>query len=297
MNERAEALKAFLYLFAGGFFFSGKAILVKLVYRHEVGAHTSLALRMLFALPFYLWFFYKSSLWKKNVGLNEYLMVFLTGICGYYLASLFDFLGLLYISAGFERLILFIYPTIVLLISLIFLKKQPAKIQLFALVITYAGIFVSYFSELTISGDNTLTGALLIAASAFTYALYILGSEKYIRKWGINAFTSFAMLCATAAIFIHFLVKSDITALNVPAEVYGLSIIMAVLGTVLPSYLVGKGISLAGATQASLIGTVGPVITIFLAYFILNEPITISRLSGTFLVLAGVLSVTLFKKT
>jgi drug/metabolite transporter (DMT)-like permease len=212
----------------------------------------------------------------------------LFGIIGYYLASYFDFLGLVYIKASLERIILFVYPTLVLLISRIFLKKPISGIQAAAIVITYGGIFITFLDEMDTSGGNVLLGGVYIFLSALTYASYLVGSGWLIPKFGATTFTSYAMIVSCMAVIAHYLLFEEVDLMAYPQEVYSLGLAMALLSTVIPSYLVSMAIKELGASHFAIIGSLGPVSTIVLANVLLDERITLLQVAGTLVVIAGI---------
>lgn len=295
---RSKVIGGFLLVFVGAICFSSKAVIVKLAYRHTIDPVSLLALRMLFSLPFFLVIGYFSGKRKKSAPLTqkEWWRVMLLGLAGYYLASLLDFKGLQYISASLERLILFVYPTIVVVISAICYKRPIGRNQYLALCLTYAGIFIAFgFEADLLNQPNILLGTALIFGSAFTYALYLIGSGDMIPKIGTIRFTSYAMSCSAVAVIIHAYFINSLNIWNFDPAVYFLSFVMAVIATIIPSFLISGGIRMIGSDNASIVGSIGPVSTIVLAYFILDESILVSQLAGTVFVLAGVLMITLKK--
>ena len=286
----------------GAVCFSTKAVIVKLAYRDTtVDAVTLLALRMLFSLPFFVISALTVSRKEDNIKFTgkQWLGVAVIGCMGYYVSSLLDFLGLQYISAGMERLILFVYPTLVLLISSLLLKERIKKLQWVAVAVTYAGLLLAFVNEADFqSGGNShfVLGSLLILACAFTYATYIVGSGRLIPVLGAAKFNSYAMSFACIAVLAHFFITSDGSLLHLSPSVYYYSLIMAVLSTVIPSYLVSEGIKRIGSDNAAIVGSIGPVSTILQAYFLLYEPISPIQLLGTLFILVGVLIITLKKK-
>jgi drug/metabolite transporter (DMT)-like permease len=301
MNRIKENYQRFLgaiLTFMGAICFSAKAVMVKLVYVYHVDALSLLSLRMIFSVPFFLLIAWYSN--RKNPGPDltkkDWLMVVLLGITGYYLASFFDFEGLQYISAGLERLILFIYPTLVVILSAIFFQKKIGKKEYLALALTYAGILIVFTNDLDFSEKNIILGIALIFGSALTYAVYLMGSGELIPKLGSMRYTSYAMIMSTIAVLVHFGFANDNSLWHFPLEVYVLSMVMAVFSTVIPGLLLSEGIRMIGSGRASIIGSIGPVSTILLAYIFLDEKITFYQILGTILVLAGVLTVSSNKK-
>jgi drug/metabolite transporter (DMT)-like permease len=287
-------LAGILITVVGSLFFSTKAVIVKYAFRETaVDAVSLLALRMLFSLPFYLamaWFTSRKEANKKFTS-KQWIYIFLLGIFGYYLSSFFDFLGLQYISAGIERLILFLYPTFVLLINTLYFKEKSSKMQWLAVGLTYVGIVLAYLGELTMEKDNPnfLLGSLLIFLCAITFAIYIAGSGRIIPAVGPTKFTAYAMLFSTLGIFIHYLVAGNYAILNSGTSFIGYGLLIAIVATVIPSWLVSKGTKSIGANNVAIISTIGPVSTILQAHFILGEPVYTAQIVGTLLIVTGVL--------
>ena len=287
----------FIFCLLGAVCFSTKAIFVKLAYRDtHVDAVSLLALRMIFSLPFFLISAAVYSSKESNVKFTpkQWIYIAFIGCMGYYISSLLDFLGLQFVTAGIERLILFIYPTLVLLMNSILFKQKIKPIQWLAVGITYFGLSLAFFSEVDLASsqqENFLWGSFLIFVCAFTYAIYIVGSGKLIPLVGAVKFNSYAMSFACVGVLLHFFITSEQSLIALPAQVYTYSFLMAILSTVIPSYLVTMGIRRIGSDNAAIVGSVGPVSTILLAYFFLNESIYAMQIVGTAMILFGVLLV------
>ena len=276
--------------------FSAKAVIVKLAYVYKVDATTLLFLRMLFATPFILEVgIHKMRSEKVKLSTTEWIMVVLLGFLGYYLSSILDFLGLLYVSAGMERLILFIYPTLVIVLSAIFFGQTVRRREILSLLITYIGILIVFITDKVEKTENIYLGAFLIFLCAFTYAAYLIGSGKMIPRIGASRFTAYAMLVACLSISLHFVFTHKAEDLYLPLQVYSLSFAMAIISTVLPTFLLAQGIKRIGSSTASIIGTIGPVSTIILAWIFLGETINLYQIFGTVLVILGVFIVS-YKK-
>ncbi|MBS0512622.1 MAG: DMT family transporter [Proteobacteria bacterium] len=272
--------------------FSFKAILVKLAYRHGVDAETLLALRMGFSLPFFIAMGIVASRhaaaplpardWGWMAGL---------GLIGYYLASYLDFLGLKYISAALERLILYLYPTLVILLSALFLGKPVTRRMLGALGLCYIGIGIAVGHDLTIAGDagNVAVGSLLVFASAVTFALYLMGNGEVVTRTGSARFTAYATSFACLGCLVQFFVLRPVSALVQPWQVYALSLTMALVSTVAPVWLTSEAIRRLGAGPVSLTSSLGPAITILLGWLLLGEAIGPAQLAGTAMVIGGVM--------
>jgi len=279
----------------GSICFSAKAIFVKLAYvETSVDAVSLLALRMIFSVPFFLASAFITSSQKDNVKFTprQWIYVALIGCLGYYVSSLLDFLGLLYISAGMERLILFMYPTLVVLMSAIAFKEKIKTKQWVALILTYAGLLVAFTGEVSLgssSDPNFYLGCFLVFACAVTFATYIVGSGKLIPLVGPVKFNSYAMSFAAIGVLLHFFITSDKSLLNLDNKVYIFSFLMAIISTVVPSYLRSEGIKRIGPENASIVTSIGPASTIIQANIFLDEPIFALQIAGTVLILAGVL--------
>lgn len=274
--------------------FSFKAIFVKLAYAAAaVDAVTLLTLRMTFALPIALW----ASLWlcraAPPLSRNDWSLLLALGVLGYYGASILDFIGLQYISAALERLILFIYPTLTVLIGVLFMGKALEKRQVAALALSYAGIGLAFAHDLQVTDDMhaVLLGGAFIFGSALSYALYSAGAEVAIRRLGTLRFAALAIIVSTFATQLHFVLTQPFSALAQPLEVYAYAAAMALFSTVLPVFWQSAAVQRIGAARTVLIGTLGPMLTIFFAWLLLTEPVSIAQLLGAGLVLAGVLLV------
>ena len=274
--------------------FSFKAIFVKLAYAAAaVDAVTLLTLRMTFALPIALW----ASLWlcraAPPLSRNDWGLLLALGVLGYYGASILDFIGLQYISAALERLILFIYPTLTVLIGVLFMGKALEKRQVAALALSYAGIGLAFAHDLQVTDDMhaVLLGGAFIFGSALSYALYSAGAEVAIRRLGTLRFAALAIIVSTFATQLHFVLTQPFSALAQPLEVYAYAASMALFSTVLPVFWQSAAVQRIGAARTVLIGTLGPMLTIFFAWLLLTEPVSIAQLLGAGLVLAGVLLV------
>ena len=274
--------------------FSAKAVIIKLAYRHGVDAVTLLALRMAMSAPFFVAIAWWASRGEGAAPLApaDWRAVVFLGIVGYYLASLFDFLGLQYITAALERLVLYLYPTFVVLISAAMYGRRITGRDVAALAVSYAGIALVFANDLATRQENVLLGAFWVSLSALAYAIYLIGNGRMVRKMGSVRFASLASVVSCAAVLAHFLVVRDAGLLwSQPGPVYWLTLLMAIVSTVLPVILMSVGIRLVGSSHASMLGTVGPVATIFLGFAFLGEPITAIQLAGAALVLVGVVAI------
>jgi drug/metabolite transporter (DMT)-like permease len=285
---------------AGAFGFSAKAIFAKLAYAAStVDAITVLTFRMIFSLPFFalmIWVAQRDAT-RARLARRDWTAILWLGFIGYYLASLLDFWGLQYITASLERLILFLNPTIVVLLSALVLGKPITRRTAVALGLSYAGIVMVFAHDFHLAQDTAvlLIGGGLVFASAILYAIYLVGNGEIIQRAGAARFTAYAMAVSTLFVFVQFLVTRPLSVLNQPMAVYWNTAGMAVFSTVLPIWLTNEAIRRIGANRVALIGTIGPVLTIGLGAIFLGEAITLFQMGGAALVMAGVVLVTLKK--
>lgn len=267
---------------------------VKLAFNEtQIDAVSLLALRMLFSLPFYIGAAWLTSNRKDNVRLSrkQWFLIILIGLCGYYLSSLFDFIGLQYISAGLERLILFLYPSFVVLINAAVFREKISRAQKIALFLTYAGIVLAYIGEIRIDTGNPgfYRGSLLIFICAITYAIYIVGSGRLIPVAGPGKFTAYAMLASTAGVFIHFIAAGRYGIIGHSTEFIWYGLFLGIIATVVPTFMIAAGMKRIGANNVAIVSAIGPVSTILQAHFILHEPVFAAQIAGTLLVISGVI--------
>lgn len=273
----------------GAIAFSGKAIIVKLAYRHGVDAVTLIMLRMLFALPLFLLLSWWSGRGKPPLAWRDWRAIALLGFSGYYLASFLDFAGLAYVSASFERLILYLNPTIVLLLGWVLFRRRITGRQMLALAVSYAGVLVVFGQELRLEGSNVLLGAALVFASAVSYGVYLVYSGEVVKRLGPLRLTGLASTVACLLCIGQYLVlRPWDTAMGQAPEVIWLSVLNATACTFAPVVMVMMAVERLGATLAAQTGMVGPMSTILMGVFLLGEPFTPWVAAGTVLVLAGV---------
>jgi drug/metabolite transporter (DMT)-like permease len=273
---------------AGAVAFSGKAILAKLMYRHGVDAVQVLFWRMLLALPLFLVLAWWAGRGKPALTRRDWAAVVGLGFCGYYLASMLDFLGLQYISAGLERLILYLNPTVVLLISVLWLGARVSGRQVLAIALSYGGVLVVFGHELQFQGENVVLGAALVFGSVLAYAVYLAASGEVVKRLGALRLTGLATSVACAFAITQLFVLRAPSAALVPEPVIWLSLLNAVVTTFAPVLMVMMAIERIGAPLAAQCGMVGPMSTIVLGTLVLGEPFNSWVLAGTVLVLSGV---------
>ncbi|MEN9780926.1 MAG: hypothetical protein RL014_2074 [Pseudomonadota bacterium] len=274
---------------AGAIAFSGKAIIVKLAYLHGTDAVTLLMLRMLFALPMFVLIAWWASRGKPALTRHDRLSVLGLGFIGYYLSSFLDFWGLQYITASLERLILYLNPTLVLLFSWIAYRKRISPWHAAGMAISYCGVLLVFGHEVSLQGRQTALGALLVFASAVTYAIYLVYSGEFVKRLGSLRLVGLASTIACLFCIAQYALLRPIdSALAVPMEVVWLSVLNAVACTVVPVLLVMMAIERIGPSATAQIGMVGPMSTILMGVWLLGEPFTLWVVAGTVLVISGI---------
>ena len=280
---------------AGSFLYSWKPLFVKLLFAQGVDAETQLALRMGIALPFYVGYAvyaYRDRLARSQItdlSPRTVGVTLVVGFIGYYVASYLDFLGLKMITASFERLILFTYPTFVALIAWWAYRDRPTPALLGALALTYAGLALIFFKDLHFFGPQVITGTILVLFCSLAYAIYLAGSKGPIGRMGSGLFTCISMLSGSAILIGQFAVTHPWSALLVPWPAMGLAVAMAIGATVIPSFLMSEAIARVGPGAASVTGGAGPIMTTLLSVWLLGEPLTVWHVAGMALVICGVL--------
>ena len=268
--------------------FSGKAIIVKLAYRYGVDAVTLIMFRMLFALPVFVAMAWWASRGQAALSRKDWVGIFLLGFSGYYLASFLDFAGLAYISASLERLILYLNPTIVMLLGLVLFKRRTTRWQLLGVAISYSGVVLVFGHEITLQGKDAVWGALLVFASAISYALYLVYSGEMVKRIGSLRLVGLASSVACLCCLLQFVVLRPLSAAQVAPEVIWLSLLNASVCTVLPVLLIMMAMERIGASLTAQIGMLGTMSTILMGVVILGEPFTLWVAAGTALVIAGI---------
>jgi drug/metabolite transporter (DMT)-like permease len=300
MNKDAKikiTASAFIVTFIGAVLFSTKAVIVKKAFADiKVDALSLLAVRMICSVPFYLIVAFYKTRQQENIRLTakQWWFLIALGFMGYYISSFLDFVGLQYISAGLERLILFLYPTITVLITTYLYKQKISTIQKLALLLTYTGIAIAFIGELNIDtgNPNFYLGSLLIFLCAITYGFFIAGSGQLIPQIGATKFTAYAMTVAAFGVLLHFFINGNFTVITSGSTKFWLyGILLAVIATVIPTFLISAGLKKMGSNNVAIVSSVGPVSTIIQAHFILGEKIFMAQIAGTVLVIAGVVMI------
>ena len=268
--------------------FSGKAIIIKLAYRYGVDAVTLIMYRMLFALPVFMAMAWWASRGQARLTRKDWVGIFLLGVSGYYLASFLDFLGLAYISASLERLILYLNPTIVMLLGLLLFKRRMTLRQMAGMAISYSGVVLVFGHEITLQGKDAVLGAVLVFLSAISYALYLVYSGEMVKRLGSLRLVGLASTVACLCCLLQFVLLRPLSAALVAPEVIWLSLLNASVCTVLPVLLIMMAIERIGASMTAQVGMLGTMSTILMGVVILGEPFTLWIAAGTVLVIAGI---------
>ena len=291
-STRHPALSGLLLAAAGAIAFSGKAIIVKLSYRYGVDAVTVIMYRMLLALPFFLmlgWWSERQTFARDNpLSRRDVMGIVALGFVGYYLSSYLDFLGLQYITASLERLILYLNPTLVVLLGWLLFKKQIQPIRMLAMGVSYSGVLLVFAHELSFAGTDVVLGSSLVFASALTYAVYLIYSGQLVQRVGAMRLVGWATSVACVCCIVQFLVLRPLSAAVVPTEVLWLAALNALACTVAPVLMVMMAIERIGAALTAQTGMIGPMATIALGVLLLDEPLNVWIGLGTLLVLSGV---------
>ncbi|MES2979537.1 MAG: DMT family transporter [Pseudomonadota bacterium] len=272
----------------GAICFSGKAIIAKLAYRYGVDAVTLLMYRMLFALPIFAVMAWWSSRCKTPLVRKDWIGVVWLGFTGYYLASFLDFAGLVFISASLERLILYLSPTLVMLLGRVIYGRRVVPRHLLGMAISYAGVVLVFGHEASTQGSGAAWGALLVFLSAVSYALYLVYSGELVQRLGSLRLVGLASTVACIFCLLQFALLRPLAAASVAPEVIWLSLINATVCTACPVLMVMMAVERIGASSAATVGMIGPISTILMGIFILGEPFTLWIAAGTLLVMSGI---------
>ena len=292
MSEGSYRAWGIVFALVGVLAFSFRPILIKLSYAaHPVSPVTLLFLRMTLSLPFFL----AIGWWLRNreprLTRRDWAAIVGLGFLGYYLASFLDFIGLQWVGAGVGRLILYLFPTLVVLLSFLFLRKRPSWREIAALALSYAGIALVLSNQL--AGENRLfaLGAALVFASALCYAVYLVAGSQVVKRVGSMRFTAFSMAISSIPAVVQFVLLEPATALDLPTPVWAYAGVLATVSTVLPVFLQAEALKRIGANHFALIGAVGPVSVAVTSAVGLDEPFTWVQALGAMLVISGVLLV------
>ncbi len=299
-NVNTHLLMGGVISLTGFLLFSTKAIFVKLAYREGIDPSSLLMLRMVFALPFFVLVFMRTYYRDPKIIFiirqHRWMMIVL-GLLGYYIASFFDFYGLRYIDASLERIVIYIYPTLVVIISHLWIKTSISPMQIWAILITYIGIVIAYGGNISINPSNHVAmGTFLVLVSALTYAIYLVGSQKFTSILGTRVYNSVVMIIACFAVIGHNLWMNDTDYFAFNSKVYVYALLIATIATVIPSFMIVEGIKRLGAGNSAILGSLGPISTMIMATFLLGESISLLQWIGSFIVVGGVVMVLISKE-
>lgn len=273
----------------GSVLFSGKAILIKLAFTYGANPETLIALRMLMALPLF-WGIYWWQARKQGMSpltRQDQMKIFALGFAGYFLSSYLDFLGLQYISVGLERIVLYLTPTIVLLISYFVLNKSIGRLQWYALAVGYLGVIVVFIQDASSTGTMAVLGMLLVFTSACSYAIYMIGSGEMVKRVGSVRLVVYASSASALLSVIQILIYDPAAIFSQAYQIYWLSLLNASLCTVIPMLLIMIAINRIGSPLVAQAGILGPVSTLFMGWIVLSEPITWTQIGGMSLVIGA----------
>ena len=292
-------MTGFVLAIFGTLLFSLKSIFIKFLYTHGLDANAVLVLRMALALPLYaiilLWLL-RHQVDRMQLNLSTMRSIFLLGFLGYYLASLLDLMGLELITAQLERLSLFTYPFMVAVIGYLLFNEGLTRRLILALIITYSGLWLVMGQELQLTGNNVVLGVSLVLGSALSFAFYVLLSRPHIKQIGSKLFTSIAMIASSIFGLLHGVVMIDWSVLIISYTAWLWLALLVVFSTVIPSFMMTEAIHRIGPAQTGVVGMLGPIFTIGMAIYLLDEPFTLIIAIGVLLVIIGVMSLMLYKK-
>lgn len=288
-----QQLQGTILALSGVLMFSTKSVLAKMALTISEDVISVLFYRMAIGFPIVAtitvvtWLKHKD---KHIRHLKDYAAVFLFAILGYYISSILNFTGLLYIHASVERIVLFLYPTFVIILSSIFLKQGITKKQIIAIAICYIGLIVAFADKLQIEETSFFwIGILLVIGSSFTYAIFLTASNKYISRIGPMMFTNIAIISIAVCVFVHFFASGRTVTFDLPNNYYFVCGVMSIIGTIIPAYLFNSAIKYLGASNVSIVSSLGPIETMIMSSIILNEQILFAQIVGTLIVIMGIL--------
>ena len=297
--EQSHVLYGFALAFLGTALFSLKSIFIKLAYAQGLNADSVLMLRMAIALPIYLAiivYLCRTRPKAKNAIKQNFLFIVFLGFIGYFLASWLDLKGLETLSASLERLTLFTYPILVAVLGAVFFKTPLVRRMIVTLLLTYSGLWIVFSQELAESAGDTTRGVVFVFFSALSYSFYVLFSKKVIHAVGSLWFTALAMSVSSIFVLLYYGLSSDFYSLTISYQAWLWVTLLALISTVIPSFMISEAVAKIGAAQTGIVGTLGPIITILLAILVLNEPFSIYHAIGITLVITGVMLLVVKKK-
>jgi len=297
LNDERQYVLALILTLLGAVLFSAKGIFIKFAYQYQVDTVTLLTIRMAIAVPIYLAIgFYSERFHQQRISRKQLVAISGFGFLGYYLASYLDMQGLHYLSVSLERVVLYLYPTFVLLLSAVVLKQRISRREILALMVAYLGIVFIFSEDLGAQMENGILGAALVALSALSFAVFLLGSDKHIKLVGSVRFTAYAMSAAGFSVFMHYLLTDREGVLQQHHQVYVWAGILAILSTIIPTFFISHGMKVLGAKKVSILGVIGPVSTMLMGVAFLGETLTLTRVIGIIVVIMAVSFIVIFNK-
>ncbi len=290
-NETSAITAGFLFGIASAALFAIRPIFVKLVYAEGIDPTTLIAFRMLFSIPIYalmLILLLRDPDKKARLNRKAVLLTCIVGLFGYYAASFLDLVGLQYVTAQLGRMILYVYPTLVVVLGILFFRDTINLRTVISLVITYAGVIIILGHDLRSFGNDVLTGAIFILGSALSFAIYLIFSKSLITELGSRVFTCIALIAASIGIFIHYALTRSVMSPEVNATGLFWILIIAIFCTVIPTFFTTSAVARIGANKTGIVAMVGPAFTSTFAILILNEVFTIYHAVGIFMTVMGV---------
>jgi drug/metabolite transporter (DMT)-like permease len=278
---------------ASAILFSAKGVLMKLAFAQGASIWLFMALRMAYALPLFAWLWLRAARrakldGKPDLTRNDWLLIAALGLIGYYLSGVLDIAGLQFVSASMERLILYTHPSLVLLFGWLFLGRRLGWPLMVAMLLGYGGLWLAFGEEAKLShGQHAALGSFLVFGSAVLYAVFLLLSGRHVKRLGPERMFIAGMGLCTVAVFVQAAVMVPRQEWFASSEVHVLAMVVAVLGTVLPTVLLGIAMHRLGPERTAVLGMVGPVFTLFFGYYALHEPLTWRNAGGLMLTLVG----------
>lgn len=298
IESRRQYLFAVFMTLAAMVMFSAKSLFIKFAYQYRVDTITLLVIRMGFAVPVYLMVAIISERFnQQRLTMMQWISISLLGMTGYYVSSFLDMEGLYYISASMERMVLYLYPTFVLVISALVFRQKITRTEVIGMLMAYIGIGLMFLPDIEQGNSQALYGALLVMLAALSFAVFMLGSHHHMKLIGSVRFTAYAMSAASLAVFLHFLLISNSTLLNQQHEVYQWGFVLALVSTIIPSFCLAYGTRMLGAKQVSMMGIMGPVLTLIFGSLFLNETLDSMQAAGMVIVLFAVSFIVVMKSS
>ena len=295
--DNRQYILALALTLLGAVLFSVKGVFIKFAYQYQVDTITLLTLRMAIAVPVYLLIgLYSERFHHQRISAGQLSVIAGFGFLGYYLASYLDMQGLHFISVSLERVILYLYPTFVLILSAIVLRQRIKRREIIALTVAYGGIVLIFFDSIHVADRDYLWGSVLVAMSAFVFAIFMLGSDKHIKLVGSVRFTAYAMSAAGFAVFLHYALSERSGLLQQQTEVYAWASVLAILSTIIPTFFISHGMKILGAKKVSMLGVVGPVSTLLIGVLFLGERLNNVQLVGMITVITAVSFIVIINK-